>query len=114
MKQEIPSRRAVLRGALAVGCGLVLPISLLGCDSRPVAVAPAVAPAAPPPAAKESAAAAPEIKKVAPASVQYQGQPKADQKCGDCMHYVAASNTCQRVEGPISPDGWCLLWLKKA
>ena len=29
MKEEIPSRRVVLRGALAVGCSLFVPIALL-------------------------------------------------------------------------------------
>ena len=114
MKQEIPSRRVVLRGALAVGCGLVLPITLLGCDSKPAVVAPTAAPAAPPPAVKESAATSPAVTKVAQSAVQYQAQPKADQKCVDCMLFLAGTNTCQRVEGQISPEGWCLLWVKKA
>lgn len=114
MNKEITSRRAVLRGAFAVGCGLVLPVSLFGCDSKPAANKPTAAPVAPPPTVKESTAASPEVKKVTQASVQYQSQPKADQKCGDCTHFIAGSNTCQQVEGQISPDGWCMLWMKKA
>ncbi len=114
MKAETPSRRVVLRRALAIGCGLVLPTSMLGCDSKPSATTPAAAPAAPPATAADSAAAVPEVKKVTQSSVQYQGKPKEGQKCADCMHFLAASNSCHRVEGPISPDGWCLLWMKKA
>lgn len=113
MNEEITSRRTVLRRALAVGCGLVLPVSLFGCDSKPGANMPIPTPSAPPPAVKESTAASPEVKKVAQATVQYQGQPKGEQKCGDCMHFLAESNTCQRVEGQVSPNGWCLLWMKK-
>ena len=115
MNEEIMSRRTVLRGALAVGCGLVLPVSLLGCDSKPAANAPAAAPAAPTPAITDSAAAAAPApaKKVAQASVLYQSQPKADQKCSGCMHFISGSNTCQLVEGQVSPEGWCALWMKK-
>jgi hypothetical protein len=46
--------------------------------------------------------------------VQYQTQPKGDQKCGGCLHFIAESNTCKLVEGQISPDGWCILWAQKA
>ncbi|MDP1525754.1 MAG: hypothetical protein Q8M20_08095 [Rhodocyclaceae bacterium] len=126
MNEESTSRRAMLRGTFAVGCGLVLPVSLFGCDSKPAPntpvatpvvppiAPPAAPPAAPPPTTQETTPAAAEIQKVAQASVQYQGQPKGDLKCGDCSYFLAESNTCQRVEGQISPDGWCLLWLKKA
>jgi hypothetical protein len=48
------------------------------------------------------------------ASVQYQDQPKGDQKCDGCLHFIAESNTCKVVEGQISPNGWCILWIQKA
>jgi hypothetical protein len=60
------------------------------------------------------ASAADAAKKVAKAGVKYQNQPKGEQKCGTCTNYIAASKTCKRVEGPINPDGWCILWTKKA
>lgn len=91
-KDEILSRRAVLRAALMLGCGLFVPITLM---STP-------------------ASAADAAKKVAKAGVKYQNQPKGEQKCGTCTNYIAASKTCKRVEGPINPDGWCILWAKKA
>lgn len=118
-KEDIPARRAVLRGVLAVGCGLLLPAALLGCNKKSEDSTGA-APASTPPADGEAAApagapAAPEAAaKVSQASVQYQMQPKGDQKCNACMHFIAESNTCKLVEGPISPDGWCTLWAKKA
>lgn len=98
MKEEIqiPSRRAVLRGALAVGCSLIVPIALF---SSPAISADAVAPAA--------------TKKVVKASVQYQAQPKGELKCSKCANYIAESKTCKLVDGPISPEGWCSLWTKK-
>lgn len=120
-KADIPPRRLVLRGALAVGCGFLVPSVLTGCDSKkgetPAGTAPADAPegAAPasPPDAGESAAPA-AGGKVSQASVQYQTQPKDGQQCSGCLHFIAESNTCKLVEGQISPDGWCILWVKKA
>ena len=89
-KEVIPSRRAVLRGAVAVGCGLLLP------------------------AAFSSFAATTATKKVSKANVQYQTQPKGTQKCSQCLHFIAKSNTCKLVDGQISAVGWCSLWAKKA
>ncbi len=46
--------------------------------------------------------------------MQYQAQPKGEQKCSGCLNFIAESNTCKLVDGQISPDGWCSLWVKKA
>lgn len=90
MKEEILSRREVLRGALAVGCSLLVPAFL------------------------SSPAHSATTKKASPASVKYQTHPKGEQKCGKCANFIAESNTCKVVEGKISPDGWCVMWIKKA
>ncbi|MGV8898883.1 MAG: hypothetical protein ACOH2B_06555 [Burkholderiaceae bacterium] len=112
-KEEIPPRRVVLRGALAVGCSLWLPIALSGCDSKKSANSSSSAPASNPAASTDSAApAAPN--KMSQASVQYQTQPKGEQKCSGCLNFIAESNTCKLVDGQISPEGWCSLWTKKA
>lgn len=125
---DVPSRRIVLRGALAAGCSLLLPASLLGCSKKEASTAGTEPPASSPematPAPMESAApsspapmesAAPAAPaKVSQASVQYQTQPKDEKKCADCMNFIAESNSCKLVEGNISPDGWCTLWAKKA
>lgn len=123
--EEIPPRRVVLRGALAVGCGLLLPTALFGCDSKKGETSTGAAPAGSPststdatapdssPAASAESAAPAAPAKVSQASVQYQTQPKGDQKCSGCLHFVAESNTCKLVEGQISPDGWCALWTQK-
>jgi hypothetical protein len=118
---KIPSRRVVLRGALAVGWGLLLPAALFGCEKKD-AGSTGAAPEAPPPgpeaAAPESASAtsadsAAPVAKVSKASVQYQTEPKGDQQCSGCLNFIAESNTCKLVEGEISPSGWCTLWAKK-
>ena len=123
MKQEIPPRRVVLRGALAVGWGVLVPAALFGCDSKKKeANSTGAAPDSSPPPSADAAtpatsadAAAPAATgKVSQASVQYQTQPKGEQKCGGCQHFIAESNTCKLVEGQISPEGWCILWAKKA
>ena len=108
MTQENLSRRIVLRGALAVGCGLWLPIVLSGCDTKKAASTSTGAPAT----STESAAPA-TAKKLTQASVQYQAQPKGEQKCGLCTNYIAESNSCKLVDGQISPEGWCSLWTKR-
>ena len=51
-------------------------------------------------------------------SMQYQDQPKNGQQCDQCMHWVpganaAAQGTCKVVDGPISPKGWCVAYVKK-
>ncbi|HRK77154.1 MAG TPA: hypothetical protein PLQ95_01320 [Thiobacillus sp.] len=111
-QEEIPPRRAVLRGALAVGCSLLLPAALFGCDSKKGESASGAAPAGSPATGADAAAPAP-AGKVTQASVQYQNQPKGEQKCAGCLNFIAESNTCKLVEGQISPDGWCTLWAQK-
>ena len=46
-------------------------------------------------------------------AVQYQDSPKSGQKCADCQFFTAP-DACQVVEGKISPNGWCSLYVKKA
>lgn len=76
-------RRTVLLGLLATGCALCLPRLSLA-----------------------------QSRKMDKTQAQYQDQPKGDQKCSNCMHFVAP-NSCMVVEGDISPDAWCKLWFKK-
>jgi hypothetical protein len=50
-------------------------------------------------------------------AMQYQDQPKNDQKCDSCMQFIpgpqpGASGGCKVVEGPISPNG-CIAYVKK-
>lgn len=121
MKSELMSRREMLRGTLAAGCGLLLPSLLTGCDSKqgmpstdtaPATGADSAVPASPPAPGTDAAAPA-ASGKASQASVQYQSSPKGEQKCADCMHFQAGSSTCAVVDGQISPTGWCTLWVKK-
>jgi len=126
MNADLPSRRRVLSDALVIGCSLSLPWSLTGCDKSknagPSTPAPPAAPAAspatmPPPAAPSAAPAngvPPAAGKLAKTAVQYQEQPHGEQQCSRCLHFIAESNTCKLVDGPINPNGWCILWVKKA
>ena len=113
MKEEILPRRDVLRGALAVGCTLLLPTVFSACDSKKGESPTSSAPAAPPATSTDSAVPAAAVK-VSQSSVQYQPNPKGEQQCSGCVHFIAETNACKLVEGQISPDGWCVLWAKKA
>jgi hypothetical protein len=52
-------------------------------------------------------------------AMQYQDQPKNGQKCDTCVQFVpgpqpGANGTCKVVEGPVSPNGWCIAYVKKS
>lgn len=116
IEEEILSRRLVLRGIFAVGCGLVFPVALIGCDSKEGEKPSSAAPtdSSPGSTGTESAAPATEVVKAPQQAVQYQTEPRNGQKCGECQYFIADSNSCKLVEGQISPDGWCTLWTKKS
>jgi hypothetical protein len=117
----------MLRGAA------LLALSVVGCqkkDEPPAQQTPApeaTAPAAPAPgtsgggpvegapsgSAPEKGATA-QGGKLSQAQAKYQDQPKGDQSCANCIHFIAESSTCQVVEGKVSPNGWSMLWAKKA
>jgi hypothetical protein len=96
----------MLRGALLLGCSPWVPIALVGCDSKKDANSSSAAPAGSPATSADSAAPA-ATNKVSQASVQYQAQPKGEQKCSGCQ-FIAESNTCKLVAGQVSPEGWSL------
>ena len=50
--------------------------------------------------------------------MHYQDQPKDGQQCATCIQFIpggkpGASGACQIVEGQISPNGWCIEYIKK-
>jgi len=56
--------------------------------------------------------------KVPPASVKYQDKPNGNQQCNNCLQFVpggapTAMGTCKVVEGPVSPSGYCIIWVAK-
>ncbi|WP_375054914.1 hypothetical protein [Zobellella sp. DQSA1] len=98
---EDPSRRRVLRGALAMGCTLLIPVTLVGCDPKPEIQLRGT----------DDNPAIPQAAKVSQASVQYQTHPNGDRQCSLCQHFIAESNNCQMVAGHIIETGWCSLWV---
>lgn len=42
----------------------------------------------------------------------YQDKPQNGKKCSQCRFFRAPS-TCKIVTGKISPNGWCIAWVKK-
>lgn len=126
MKQHDPERRYFLNAAIGLGGALAVPAILAACGDResatsqeaqksaspttskpPPAIAPEKAPAA---TGTDSAPGGTESNKLSKEQAQYQEQPKGDQRCDNCIHYVAESNTCKLVQGDIAPDAWCMLW----
>jgi hypothetical protein len=46
-------------------------------------------------------------------AMKYQDKPNGDQKCSNCMQFEPPGS-CKVVEGAISPNGYCIAWVKKA
>lgn len=44
--------------------------------------------------------------------VQYQETPKNGQKCSDCLQFTPPDG-CKVVEGKISPNAWCAVFVAK-
>lgn len=51
--------------------------------------------------------------KVAQKVVKYQDTPKGEQRCDNCSLFEAPSS-CKTVDGTIAPQGWCMVYAKKA
>jgi secreted PhoX family phosphatase len=81
------SRRRFLRVGAAAGSGAVLGIAL-------------------------PASAASQSSKVAKQTVSYQPSPRGAARCASCSFFQAPSS-CNYVDGPISPTGWCVLYRAK-
>jgi hypothetical protein len=60
-----------------------------------------------------TAANAQVAKKASHASAGYQETANAGKSCGTCRQFQAPSS-CLTVESPISANGWCRLYAKKA
>jgi len=58
---------------------------------------------------RASAAAA----KLSPKEIGYQASPKGPARCELCVNWQSP-NACKLVAGPISPSGWCGLFVRKA
>lgn len=52
-------------------------------------------------------------------AANYQDKPMGDKECDDCNFFIPGktskgAGTCQLVDGSISPQGYCTLYVKKA
>jgi hypothetical protein len=54
-----------------------------------------------------------EPKKFTQQKAKYQPVPKNGQRCQNCALWQSPTS-CQAVEGPISPAGWCMLYQPKS
>jgi hypothetical protein len=79
------SRRAVLQGAACAVCA----VPVLLATATPAMAA-----------------------KLAKTAVAYKESPNGDKKCSLCKNFQPPSG-CATVDGTISPNGSCNLWLKK-
>ncbi|MDP5209390.1 high-potential iron-sulfur protein [Microbulbifer sp. 2205BS26-8] len=85
-KKHDRSRRVFLK---LTGCSLaMLPVALIATDRASAQV------------------------KAKKAAVNYQDTPNNGQKCVDCQLFEPP-NACIVVEGDISPEGWCSLFVLK-
>jgi hypothetical protein len=80
------SRRSLLRGAVLLASGSLA--------AGVIQVRPAYA------------------QKMSKADAKYQDTPKDGQKCATCVYFQAPS-TCGVVEGPVSAEGWSIMYNKK-
>ncbi|WP_444923379.1 hypothetical protein ACJJH9_16110 [Microbulbifer sp. DLAB2-AF] len=85
-KHQNISRRRFLK--LSGGVLAILPVSIIATDRASAQIK----------ATKES--------------VNYQDTPKDGKKCVDCQLFTPP-NACIVVEGDISPEGWCSLFVLK-
>lgn len=51
--------------------------------------------------------------KVSKTAMKYQDHPNGDKKCSNCLQFLPP-DSCKVVEGVISPNGYCIAWVKKA
>jgi hypothetical protein len=50
--------------------------------------------------------------RVSKEEARYQDMPNNGQACAGCR-YFHAPDVCDRVEGAVSPMGWCRLWVAR-
>ncbi|MEO7128965.1 MAG: high-potential iron-sulfur protein [Rhodoferax sp.] len=57
--------------------------------------------------------------KASQAVAMYQPTPHGKDQCDNCIHFIPgktpkAIGTCKVVEGNIAPQGWCVMYARKA
>jgi High potential iron-sulfur protein len=49
--------------------------------------------------------------KASKAAVSYRDTPNGDKNCANCKVF-APPDACKTVDGAVSPNGWCKIWVK--
>lgn len=125
MDKHDMQRRRVLYGMLTAGCAATVPMLFVGCERQETQPPePQSSDGAPSPApadmaaagrgAAEDAAEDTGAGKMSQVQARYQERPSGDQQCSNCSNFIAEDNTCKVVQGQVSPQGWCILWVKLA
>lgn len=125
MDKHDMQRRRVLYGMLTAGCAATVPMLFVGCERQETqAPEPQSSGGAPSPVpadmaaavrgAAEDAAEDTGAGKMSQVQARYQERPSGDQQCSNCSNFIAEENTCKVVQGQVSPQGWCTLWVKLA
>lgn len=57
--------------------------------------------------------------KASQAVAMYQPTPHGKDQCDNCIHFIPGktpkdNGTCKVVEGVIAPQGWCVMYARKA
>jgi hypothetical protein len=45
-------------------------------------------------------------------AMNYADKPNGDKRCSNCLNFILPAS-CSIVEGTISPNGYCVAWVKK-
>lgn len=121
MDKHDMQRRRVLYGMLTAGCAATVPMLFVGCERQETQPPePQSSGGAPSPAPADMAAAGRGAAedtgagKMSQVQARYQERPSGDQQCSNCSNFIAEDNTCKVVQGQVSPQGWCTLWVKLA
>lgn len=57
--------------------------------------------------------------KASQAVAMYQPKPHGADQCDNCIHFIPGktpkdAGTCKVVQGNVAPDGWCVMYARKA
>lgn len=92
-------RRVVRHGAMTPGCSFWAPIALANGNPRQHTTLAAQAQAI--------------SSKLPQAVALYQTHAQRGERCANCVRYQAHACSCQRVDGEIAANAWCVLWIAK-
>lgn len=57
--------------------------------------------------------------KASQSTAMYQAKPHGADQCDNCIHFIPGktpkdAGTCKVVEGAVAPQGWCVMYARKA